>query len=104
MEGKIECPDFNKMTYSEIINWIDQEAERKLRNGVVINDKEIRNLKLMIPIEKLSNLLEKHTERINNLDERTVKIEEAIVKITELIKEIIEHSIKNKYENKIILK
>jgi len=102
MEGKIECPDFSKMTYSEIINWIDQETERKLRSGVVINDKEIRNLKLMIPMEKMNNLLDKHTTRIDKLEERIIEIEEAIVRITDLIKDIVKHSIGKNYETKIV--
>lgn len=88
MEG-IEYPDFNKMTYSEIINWIDQEALRRLKIGIVVNDEEIRNLKLKILSEKITNLLEEYNKRIEN-------IEETLVKITDIIKGLSEQLVKKK--------
>jgi len=86
---EIEYPNFNKMTYSEIINWIDQEALRRLRLGVVVNDEEIRNLKLKILSEKITNLLEEYNKRIEN-------IEETLVKITDIIKGLSEQLVKKK--------
>jgi virulence-associated protein VapD len=96
MEEKIEYPDFNKMNYSEIIDWIDKETKRRLKLGLVINDEEIRNLKLTLLLEKMTNTLEKYNERIDDIEKRIVKIEEVAVNITDIIKQMSEHLAKKK--------